>query len=242
MRKIEKRHGIIERVERGKYKFTDNFLREWIKRNHSIQVEPTSLRIEEKEPFNSELVDNYIDFLRTETLSLENVSRLLQSIRYETLKIYRKREVDRGDIPTIKNLTEFVQDFIKDRDEKIVEQIFDILSLLTRTPETLQLIKDTIYRDLKELYENGERHKDLVQILDACGYFGDRIDEIMIAIDKRDQRLFDALISKLDVSEFRDKKFELIKQLILKMEELDSEKDKNLLERIDYLRRQLEIA
>lgn len=40
----------------------------------------------------------------------------------------------------------------------------------------------------------------------------------------------------------KDRKYELIKQLVLKMESLNAEDDKKLIERIENLRRQLEVA
>lgn len=240
--KIENRHGIIEKVERGKYKFSDNFLSEWIKRNHSKDPVKINVGIEKEEPFNSELVDNYIDILKTTDLSSENINRLLQSIRNEAYKIYRKNEINKSELSTIENLIIFIHDYMKNKDNDIKEKMLDILYLLIQVPEASQLGRKICYDYFIEIYLSGWKSNDLVKILDAWGYFGDKIPEIMKVIDEKDNNLLDTIISRLDFSEIRDKKFEIIKQLILKLESLKTEKDKSLISKIENLIRQLEIA
>jgi AAA+ ATPase superfamily predicted ATPase len=242
LKKIENRHGVIERAERGKYKFVDNFLREWIKRNYSLPEERSSIKIDAEEPFNSELIENYIKILKTKSLSPENANRRFQSIRYEVLKVYRNNKIKKKDLPTIKKLILFAKDIIKKKDRDALIQMFDILSLLTKTPKTLQLLKENCFNDFKKVYEKGERNKDLVHILDACGYFSNRTDAIIKALDEKDEKLFDMLFSKMNLSEIGEEKWDFINTLILKVESLDQEKDKNLFERIEYWIRQLEIA
>ncbi|UCE36062.1 MAG: ATP-binding protein [Thermoplasmata archaeon] len=242
LNKIENRHGIIERAERGKYKFVDNFLRGWIKRNCSLPEEKPIIKIESEEPFNSELIDNYIKILKTKSLSPENANRRFQSIRYEVLKVYRSNKIKKKDLPTIKKLILFAKDIIKKKDREALIQMFDILSLLTKTPETLQLLKEKCLNDFKKIYEKGESNKDLVHILDACGYFSNRTDAIIKALDEKDEKLFDLLFSKMNLSEISEEKWDFINKLILKVESLDKENDKNFIERIEYWIRQLEIA
>ncbi len=242
LKKIENRHGVIETIERGKYKFVDNFLSEWIKRNYSTEMETIAIEIDKEELFNSELVNNYVDFLKTTAISLENINRLLLSLRNEAYKIYRKKEINKNDLSTIKNLVYFFYDYMKGKDNEIIEKILDIIYLLIQAPETSQLVKKICYNYFKEIYLKGERHKDLIKILDSWGYFGDRIPEMMKAIDEKDIQLLDTIISRLDFSEIKEEKFEIIKQLFLKLESLDTEKDKSIISKIENLIRQLEIA
>ena len=138
IKKIENRHGIIDSKERGKYKFVDNFLKEWIKRNYMLEEKEKVYDliyddINKPESFKSELVRNYIDLLKQTSLSNENKGRLLQSIRNETHKIYIKRKVTPNDVPIIKDLIKIACQLIKDNDEQIKLIIYDILMLLTRS-------------------------------------------------------------------------------------------------------------
>ena len=64
----------------------------------------------------------------------------------------------------------------------------------------------------------------------------------MKTIDEKNENLFNKLISKFDYSENKNKKFEIIKQLLLKIDKLDNQKDKNLISRIENFVRQLELA
>lgn len=192
------------------------------------------------ESVNSKLVNNYVDILRDLKLSAENVNCLLQSIRNEAYKVYSRREINKEDLPAIKNLVEFACESVKDKNEEVAKEIFDILYLLTRAPETLHIVKETCYDYLKRLYESGKRYDDLVKILDVCGHFGDRIDEIMKAIENKDQKLLDILTSKIDFTAIKERNFELIKELLLKKETLYLERDRRIIDKIEYLIGQLE--
>ncbi|RLF81170.1 hypothetical protein DRN44_06180 [Thermococci archaeon] len=204
---------------------------------HPIRVRVISGK---EKPFNSELVNNYINILRTLKLSTKNIDRLLQSIRNEVLKVYSRRKINEEDLPAIKNLVAFACEFIKNTDEGMTKKIFGILYLLTKVPETLHIVKETCYDYLKEIYEHGKRYDDLVKILDACGFFGDRIDGIMKAIESRDQKLLDILVSRLDFAAVKERKFELIKELVLKTNSLDQERDKEIINKVFNLITQLE--
>lgn len=193
----------------------------------------------EEGPFDSELVNNYVDMLKTMELSSESAYFLMQSISNEAYKVFHKREIDEENLPVIENLVEFACEFMKDKDENVMKRILNILILLTRAPQTLEVLQQTCFEYLKGLYEKGERHKDLVKILDACGHFGDRIDEIMKAIENREQELLDILVSRMDFEEIRENRFELIKELVAKMDALDPDKDKVIVDKIIYIIRQL---
>ena len=203
-------------------------------------VSPIGGVSEEGEPINSKLVNKYVDMLRNEKFPAGSVNRLLQSIRNEAYKVYNKREINKEDLPAIKNLVDFACEFVKDKNEEIAKEIFGILYLLTRAHETLHIVKETCYDYLKGLYESGKRYEDLVKILDECGHFGDRIDEIMKAIENKDQKLLDILTSRIDFTAVKERNFELIWELLLKKDTLVLERDRRIIDKIEHLIGQLE--
>lgn len=195
--------------------------------------------VSEEGPFDSELVNKYVNMLRTRDFSTKIINLLLESIRSEAYKVFSREEIDKKALPAIKNLVEFACSFVKDKNEENAERIFDILYLLTGSPDTLDIVKKICYDHLKALYESGKRYNDLIKILDACGHFEDRINEIMRAIESKDEKLLDILISKLDFTAIQNK-YDLIEKLILKMESLDSKRDKRIIDKMKHLKRRLE--
>lgn len=185
-----------------------------------------------EEPFDSELVSNYVDILSTTNPSSRNEDFLFQKIRSETYKVYHQGKIDEESLPAVENLIEFAYELIKARGDEVMESVLDALYPFTRAPETLELMKDKCYEYFKELFEKGDRRKDLVKILDTCGYFGDRMDEILKAIENKEKDVLDVLTSGLNLEETKDRKYELIKQLVVKTNDLDPDDDRVIIDKV----------
>ncbi len=245
LKKIEDRHGIIKKTERGRYVFTDAFLQEWIVRHHTLEdTRKTRIAVRDLRPFNSELVENYIRMLTESKLSLDNENRLIQSIRNEAYKIYSERMVDESHLPVVNTLVDFCCEGIEELDEKKQKEWLDILHLLSKAENILELIKDKYYDLLVRLYDGGFHESELVQILHVCGYFNDGAGEILKAIEIKDDKLFSTLVCQLDFTDpklIKDK-FNFIEELLQKLETLDPKTDNSLIEKIERLRNELENA
>ena len=203
-----------------------------------------SLGTEKKKPFNSKLVDTYVNMLRTKEYSSETACSLLQTIRYEVIKVYSTGKVDKEDLKTIENLLRFTSKFIKNKDEKITLNILFIWYLLTKAPEASQLVKKMCYDYLKELYETGKRYDKLLEILLACGYIKDKDipSKIMSVIDDKDEKSLDVLIGELEnigLTTIKDKE-DILKNLHSKKDKLDTKEDTGIINKIDCLINQLE--
>lgn len=95
-----------------------------------------------------------------------------------------------------------------------------------------------------EIYENNKTNKDLVNILDNCKHFGNKIDEILEAIKNRNEIVVDALSLNLKndlifsrVNFTSEEKFDFRKKLLIAIQSLNLETDKRITNEIKDLRR-----
>lgn len=116
-----------------------------------------------------------------------------------------------------------------------------MLRELTFIPEIVKLIKDNCYEYLREVYLKDNRNRNLIYILNTCGFFENIVQDIVNAIDERDIALLEVIINfDFDNPKIISKKYSIIEKLIDKKEELDIHSDNNLIQYIQQIIRKVE--
>lgn len=197
----------------------------------------------EKITYNLDVLNNYIELLKKNELSIKGISQILSRVRNEVHKIYRKKEVNRDVLKSIRKLNTVCYMIIQEKDNKgLNDSIFDILDLLVDINEDiLKLVKKKHFKKLIEIYEEGIYSKDLIYTLYKMGYFKNIQKDIIEAIDNKNNELLSHLISKLDFNKLKGKT-RFINDLWLKKDELDDIEDKQLINQIEYIITQSEIS
>jgi len=136
---------------------------------------------------------------------------------------------------------EFSHSFIQNKETEIVNKILYMLRELTFIPEIVKLIKDNCYEYLREVYLKDNRNRNLIYILNTCGFFENIVQDIVNAIDERDIALLEVIINfDFDNPKIISKKYSIIEKLIDKKEELDIHSDNNLIQYIQQIIRKVE--
>lgn len=192
-----------------------------------------------EEKINLEIIKNYTSMLKTTKFSKFNLTSIFQKLRIEFLKVSRKKELNDEIIKISTDFVTFCSHYIKEQDEEVFNAILNIFYLLTLNSQTLDIVCKNFYDYSIKIYENGKNNDDLIKILDACGYFDEKISWIMKSIEKRDDLLLNILISNLDISKIENK-YDFNRKLRLNLEKLDLKEDKKIKDLIDDLLRNLE--
>lgn len=131
---------------------------------------------------------------------------------------------------------------MKDKNAKIQEPIYSSLYLLTLKLRTKDRVLEFFYDYFIELYENNKINIDLVNILDNCKTFGNRIDEILKAIKNKNRIVFNALSLNLKndlifskVSFTSREKFNFRKKILIASQNLKFDSDQDILNNINDL-------
>jgi len=198
-----------------------------------------SKNLDSEEEINLEMIKNYTSMLTTTKFSNFNLTSIFQKIRIEFLKVLRKKELNDEIIKITTDFVIFCSSFMRDQDEEIFIAILNIFYLLTLNSHTLNIICKNFYDYSINIYEEGKNYDDLLKIINACGYFDEKLSWIMKAIDKKDDRLLNILISNLDISKI-EKRYVFNRELRLKLEKLDLKEDKKIKDLIDDLIKNLE--
>ena len=201
--------------------------------------------VEKNKPPNLLLIRENIDLLKTTELNQETIKDLLWEIRYEVHNIINcDHAINQEMLVVVEELADFLYSYMKDKNEIILEPIYSSLYLLTLKQKTIKYIKMIFYDYFVEIYENNKTNKDLVNILDNCKHFGNRIDEILEAIKNRNEIVIDALSLNLKndlifsrVNFTSKEKFYLRKKLLIAIQSLNLETDKRITNEIKDLRR-----
>jgi len=188
-----------------------------------------------------ELINKYITMLKKKELSKENVIELLSTILGEIHKLRFYENNDQKIISIFKKFVEFSHSFIQNKETEIVNKILYMLRELTFIPEIVKLIKDNCYEYLREVYLKDNRNKNLIYVLNSCGFFENIVQDIVNAIDERDIALLEVIINfDFDNPKIISKKYSIIEKLIDKKEELDIHNDNNLIQYIQQIIRKVE--
>ncbi len=179
-----------------------------------------------------ELIEKYLEMLHTKELSSNTIDNILNTIRHQTTRLeFRDSNIiDESDLQIISNLVKYCCLFLQGKSKNTNRTIFIILDSLTRIPEITEVIKNNCFKTLMILFNEGERYSNFIEILNVCGRFKNLIDEIIIAIHKKDI----LLLEKFRNFEITDptiisNKWSIIPQLIEIKENLNEKDDSRII-------------
>jgi hypothetical protein len=202
--------------------------------------------LEEEEENNREMnvdiefIKNYIEMLENDEIPSSRIYEAYNAIRRQCISISHQFEFNETILRSFTDISTFFCSRLNKVDDYILNIILESLRENAEKPETLQIIKETCFKNLVDLYENGERNHHLIFILFVCGYYSDIIKTISNAIDNKDLRLINEFAYLLKPSRIKTDRIKLLKLLNRKIDEFDSQEDKELIKITEKLIKRLE--
>lgn len=185
----------------------------------------SSPRYIENRTVNVDLINNYIEIMKSKRRSNENVLNILDSIQNEARKLDNFDLINKEEATSVFNsFITFSTQFFLDYDDKVVIIILNMLKNFAENENYnfLNTIIRNLYDTLVELYLKGNRYSGLVHIINYCGYFSDLYGIIINAIKEKDIELLKSVKNfKLEDYTKFDNIWEKIRELLELKEEMD---------------------
>ena len=134
---------------------------------------------------------------------------------------------------TFINYVKIINDYILNENNDLKIIILATIRLFILKPKFLEIIRSVNYHNFKKLYRGGYNNNDLTLILYICGYFKSISAEIYKAIDQKNTDLLDIYINLLVSTKIEENKYDIIKNLRIKIENLKVDTDVNLINKIE---------
>ncbi len=178
---------------------------------------------------NLKLINEYLDMISNSQLSRKNLIPMLNKIHNEFVKISYKEEISKDELDIITNYAKNINKYILGKDNHIIKVITGTIRLFVLNQKLVNLIRKENYRDFEKLYESGNKNNELVLILYKCGKFESISTQIYEAIDKKDINLLKIFGSLFNAINIEEDKYLIIRELRLKIENLNSNSDIDLI-------------
>ena len=218
------------RTPYGKRLVTDSQLESLFSERKGIKIQA----IKESKP-DIQLINEYLDMIKTSNFSLKNLIPILNGIHNQFVKISHKADFNDNELTTFINYSEIMNNYIFSKNNDIKKIILGTLRLFVLKSKFLEIIKSVNYQNFKKLYESGYNSNEITLILYECGYFKKISTEIYKAIDKKDTGLLGIYTNLLISTNLEENKFDIIRNLRLKIEDLNLNSDINLINKIESL-------
>lgn len=179
------------------------------------------------------LIKEYLDMIKTLQFTPKNLIPILNRIHNQFVKISHKEDFTDNELDTFINYVEIVNNEILNKNNDIKKIILGTIRLFVLKPKFLEIIKSENYHNFKKLYESGYNNNEITLILYTCGYFKRISTEIYKAIDQKDTDLLDIYINLLVSTKIEENKYNIIKNLRIKIENLRFDIDVNLINKIE---------
>lgn len=167
-------------------------------------------------------------------------------------EIFHKKSISDEEFPIIKKFIEFTPKIIFNTDGNLNLDIIHILYLLTPAKKAKQLLNKKIIPDIIEIYNSGNRDKEIIKFLFYCGVLKDLFSLMIKASDEKNLDFvrflkdeYYNLISKKDEKhKIIQNRKEIIKNLTKKKHELGiienpSSEVKEIIERLNEIIRNI---
>lgn len=181
------------------------------------------------------LIKEYLDMIKTLQFSPKNLIPMLNRIHNQFIKISHKEDFTDIELDTFINYVEIVNNYILNKNNDLKKIILGTIRLFVLKPKFSEIIKSVNYHNFKKLYESGYNNNEITLILYTCGYFKIISTEIYKAIDQKDTDLLDIYINLLVSTKIEENKYDIIKNLRIKIENLKFDTDVNLINKIESI-------
>ncbi len=218
------------RTPHGKRLVSDSQLESLFSEKKGIKIQSPK----ETKP-DIQLIKEYLDMIKTLQFSPKNLIPILNKIHNQFVKISHKEDFTENELDTFINYAEIVNNYILNKNNELKKIILGTIRLFVLKPKFSEIIKSGNYHNFKKLYESGYNNNEITLILYICGYFKSISTEIYKAIEKKDTDLLDIYISLLISTKIEENKFDIIRNLRLKIEKLDFMSDVNLINKIESM-------
>ena len=135
---------------------------------------------------NVSLINEYIEFLKNPQISDDLFSRRLDTIysEFEVLRLidWNLHDYDCQEaLDTVKNFLDFALDFLnKEIGNNMKRSLLNIIYLIIHEHTLKEIIEESYFNELSDLYEKGLSERTLINILIEMGYFEDKLKSILI--------------------------------------------------------------
>jgi len=182
-----------------------------------------------------QLIKEYLDMIKTLHFSPKNLIPMLNRIHNQFIKISHKEDFTDNELDIFINYVEIVNNYILNKNNDLKKIILGTIRLFVLKPKFSEIIKSGNYHNFKKLYESGYNNNEITLILYTCGYFKRISTEIYKAIDQKDTDLLDIYINLLVSTKIEENKYDIIKNLRIKIENLKFDTDVNLINKIESI-------
>ncbi len=197
-------------------------------------------RSQKRKKIDFELIFNYLDMIRNSQLSPMNLIPMLNKIHNEFAKISYKEDMFEDELDIITDYAKTINKYILGKDNEIIRIIVGTIRMIVLNPKLVSLIRKINYSNFEKLYERGYKKNDIALILYKCGKFESISTEICEAIDKKDINSLKMFRNLLYSTKIEEDKLPIIRKLRLKIEQLSSTSDLDLIEIISSIINYLE--
>jgi len=186
---------------------------------------------------NLKLIHETLDMISNLKLSQKNLVPMLNKIHNEFIRFSSKENFSKDEFNNIKDYVRIVNKYLLEKDNNIKKIIIGTIRLFILNPKLIKLVQEMNYNYLNKLYESGYRTDDIALILFKCGKF--KIStEIYNAIDKKDinsLRMFRNVLYSINTNDIEESIYKMIKELRLKIENLNFHSNRELIETIEII-------
>ena len=166
------------------------------------------------ETIDFELIFKYLEMIEQGEVPDENLINTFDAIDDEIMKVRRKNDINQQDIQKFENICERLLAFMKNKDDKFDHKVLSVLYSFSFNNKTSTILEEQSYLYLTELFENGKYYTSLLRILVLFEYFNNKIENILVtAIKNNNIGLLNGLLSNIDFSRHKDKRFDIIRTL-----------------------------
>lgn len=218
------------RTPHGKRLVSDSQLENLFSEKKGIKIQSPK----EKKP-DIQLIKEYLDMIKTLQFSPKNLMPMLNRIHNQFIKISHKEDFTDNELDIFINYVEIVNNYILNKNNDLKKIILGTIRLFVLKPKFSEIIKSGNYHNFKKLYESGYNNNEITLILYTCGYFKRISTEIYKAIDQKDTDLLDIYINLLVSTKIEENKYDIIKNLRIKIENLKFDTDVNLINKIESI-------
>lgn len=218
------------RTPHGKRLVSDSQLENLFSEKKGIKIQSPK----ETKP-DIQLIKEYLDMIKTLQFSPKNLMPMLNRIHNQFIKISHKEDFTDNELDIFINYVEIVNNYILNKNNDLKKIILGTIRLFVLKPKFLEIIKSGNYHNFKKLYESGYNNSEITLILYTCGYFKRISTEIYKAIDQKDTDLLDIYINLLVSTKIEENKYDIIKNLRIKIENLKFDTDVNLINKIESI-------
>ena len=218
------------RTPHGKRLVSDSQLENLFSEKKGIKIQSPK----ETKP-DIQLIKEYLDMIKTLQFSPKNLIPMLNRIHNQFIKISHKEDFTDNELDIFINYVEIVNNYSLNKNNDLKKIILGTIRLFVLKPKFSEIIKSVNYHNFKKLYESGYNNNEITLILYTCGYFKIISTEIYEAIDQKDTDLLDIYINLLVSTKIEENKYDIIKNLRIKIENLKFDTDVNLINKIESI-------